>query len=78
MTRPQIVDDEQELLQIIAQLGTAAETEVQAKTLKPLNELRRQLNHLEQEGMVRRRAGYFGPAGDALELTQEGYKGVRR
>lgn len=71
--------DDKDLIKYIAELGAASEVELQAKTLQPLRELREQLKHLEDQGVLRRKPGVFRQtgAGDALELTPEGYKSVR-
>lgn len=70
--------DELAIAKLIADLGAAGETELQARTLKPLTELREEIHHLEDRGLVRRHAGGFkGAYGDALELTPKGYKLVR-
>ena len=70
--------DEQQIAQIIADLGTASEVEVQARTLKTLRTLRQELEQMEKRGLVQRRRGFFKHGyGDALELTPEGYKSVK-
>lgn len=66
------------IVELIAKLGSASEVEIQAKTLRPLQELHSDLADLEHEGLVKRREDFFeGGYGDALELTQKGYKSVR-
>lgn len=66
-----------ELLRIIAHLGAASEVELQARTLKSLQDLKNQIKELERLGFVRRQENFFkGGYGDALELTPEGYKVV--
>lgn len=66
------------LVELIANLGAASEVELQAKTLKPLDDLHRDIDQLVDQGLVKRREGFFrGGYGDALELTPKGYKTVR-
>ena len=72
-------EDEAELVRLIAELGTASEVELQAKTLKSLKTLREELSGLEKHGIVRRRSGIFkSEFGDAVELTPDGYKSADR
>lgn len=66
------------LVELIANLGAASEVELQAKTLKPLDDLHRDIESLVDRGLVKRREGFFrGGYGDALELTSKGHKSVR-
>ena len=71
-------EQEVELARIIADLGTASEIELQARTLKSVKNLREELKRMEQHGLVKRRPGFFkGGYGVAVELTPEGYKSVK-
>ena len=50
-----------------------------AELAREMSALAEQLKHLEDQGVLRRKPGVFRQtgAGDALELTPEGYKSVR-
>jgi hypothetical protein len=64
--------EDREIAKVIADLGAAAETELVARTLKPLSDIRQEVGRL-----VRRRSSRFGASyGDSLELTPEGYKSL--
>ena len=70
-------DEQTKIARLIRKLGAASEVELQAETLKSLEELRRDLATLEKSGVIRRRSGVFkGGYGDALELTPQGQKSV--
>lgn len=71
-----LTKDDRKIARIIADLGAAAETELVARTLKPLTDIRRELESLEDRGLVRRRSQRFGSYGDSLELTPRGYKSL--
>ena len=78
--QPQLKIDpeDREIAQMIANLGSASEIEIQARMLKPLKTLRIEIHKLEEEGLVRRRRDAFkGGYGDALELTELGYRTIR-
>lgn len=78
MQNPSEARELSKLVELIANLGAASEVELQAKTLKSLDDLHRDIEHLEDRGLVKRREGFFrGGYGDALELTPKGYKSVR-
>lgn len=76
MPSPDLSQDDLKIAKIIADLGAAAETELVARTLRPLSDIRREVKGMEDRGLVRRRSGRFGSFGDSLELTPSGYKSL--
>lgn len=79
MQRLDLEPEDRAIVRLIASLGSASEVELQARVLKPLRTLRVEIHKLEEEGMVRRRYNAFeGGYGDALELTELGYRVARR
>lgn|GEM_PF-4187182 len=78
MSNERLTNEDRRIAQVIADLGGASEVEIQSRTLKPLKDLRDELEKLEIHGLVRRRTNAFkGGYGDALELTELGYKALK-
>jgi predicted transcriptional regulator len=68
----------QELIEQIYRSGLTNEIELQAKTLKPLKELKDELRDLENKGYIRRKqSGKSKAFGDSIQLTQKGSSSVR-
>ncbi len=75
---PQLNAEDRKIALLIADLGSASEVELQARTLSPLKTLRIEIHKLEEDGVVRRRHNAFkGGYGDALELTELGYRSLK-
>lgn len=77
MLDTQIDTDDRKIASIIADLGAASEVDIQVRTLQPLKELRQEIGRMERQGLIRRRHNAFkGGYGDALLLTEQGYKSI--
>jgi hypothetical protein len=71
-------DIDLKIARVIADLGAASEVEVQSRTLETLQTLRTEIGKMESGGLIRRRRNAFASGyGDALELTELGYKSIK-
>ena len=69
--------ESRDIAQVLVDLGPAAEIEIQARTLSPLNSLREKMDTLTNWGLVKRRPGLFGKGvGDVFELTPQGRRSL--
>jgi hypothetical protein len=74
----QLDTKDREIVGVIADLGAASEVEIQVRTLQGLTELRSEILKMEEGGYIRRiHETLQGGYGNALMLTEKGYRSIR-